>query len=185
MSGNFKRIVTGHDAEGNSIISSCGPPPARFEIQSVPGLVFHEIWRTGDSPVPIRNEPDPTTVPLSLVPTPQGSVIRVLDIPAGDVHEHDADAAAASFAEIGASGALASGKSRGSSHAHMHRTETVDYGILISGEIWLVMDEGEVKLNPGDICIQRGTNHAWSNRGDVPARLVFILLDGRFAEGIS
>ena len=67
----------------------------------------------------------------------------------------------------------------------MHRTETVDYGILISGEIWLVVDGGETRLEPGDICIQRGTSHAWSNRSDKPARLVFVLLDGQFAEGIA
>ncbi len=67
----------------------------------------------------------------------------------------------------------------------MHRTETVDYGILLSGEIWLIVDQGEVKLNPGDIAIQRGTSHAWSNRSDRPARLVFILLGGKFADGVE
>jgi uncharacterized cupin superfamily protein len=67
----------------------------------------------------------------------------------------------------------------------MHRTETIDYGILLAGEIWLVLDEGETKLAPGDIVIQRGTNHAWSNRTTEPARMLFILLDGKFAEGIA
>ena len=182
MAAKFRRIVTGHGSQGRSIISSDGPPPSVFEISSVPGLVFNEVWRTSGSPVDIDNGPDPTAVPLSLKPAPRGSVIRVLDIPPGDTHESDSEAAAASFAEFGASDVLTSGDS---SHAHMHRTETVDYGILISGEIWLVVDDGETKLNPGDICIQRGTNHAWSNRSDKPARLVFILLDGKFAEGIA
>jgi len=182
MGATFRRIVTGHDEQGRSIISSDGPPPSVFEIQSVPGLVFNEVWRTSDSPVPIDNGPDPTSVPLRLSPTPRGSVIRVLDIPPGDVHENDSAAAAASFAEIGASDALSKSHS---THAHMHRTETVDYGILISGEIWLVVDGDETRLEPGDICIQRGTSHAWSNRSDKPARLVFVLLDGQFAEGIA
>lgn len=182
MTAKFRRIVTGHDAQGRAIIASCEPPPAEFAIKSVPGLVFNEVWRTPDSPVVIDNGADPTLVPLSLLPAPRGSVIRVLEIPPGNVHEHDSQAAAASFDEIGAGHVLTSGKS---THAHMHRTETVDYGILIEGEIWLVVDDGEVKLNPGDICIQRGTNHAWSNRSDKPARLVFILLGGRFAEGIA
>ena len=182
MAGQFKRIVTGHDSQGRAVITSAAPPPAVFPIKSVPGLVFTEVWRTQGSPVRIDNGPDPTLVPLRLQPLPNGSVIRVLDIPPGGTHETDSGAAAESFAEIGASHAVTA---KGSSHPFMHRTETVDYGILISGEIWLVLDEGEIRLAPGDIAIQRGTNHAWSNRSDQPARLIFILLDGRYAPGIG
>ena len=65
----------------------------------------------------------------------------------------------------------------------MHRTETVDYGIVLSGKLWLVLDEGEVELGPGDIVVQRGTNHAWSNRTEETARMVFVLLDGSFEQG--
>ena len=64
----------------------------------------------------------------------------------------------------------------------MHRTETVDYGILLSGEVWLVVDEGETRLAPGDVVVQRGTNHAWSNRAEETARMAFVLVDGRFAD---
>jgi quercetin dioxygenase-like cupin family protein len=60
----------------------------------------------------------------------------------------------------------------------MHRTDTVDYGIVLAGEVWLVVDEGETRLSPGDVVIQRGTNHAWSNRTDAVARMAFVLLDG-------
>jgi hypothetical protein len=150
----------------------------------VPGLLFQEVWRTHESPVRIDNGADPTLVPLQLLPAPRGSVIRVLDIPPGGVHESDSGAAATSFAEMGASHTVTS-RSGGSSHPFMHRTETVDYGILLAGEIWLVVDTGEIKLDPGDIVIQRGTNHAWSNRSAHPARLIFILLGGVFADGIS
>jgi mannose-6-phosphate isomerase-like protein (cupin superfamily) len=183
MTTSFRRIVTGHDEEGRATITSDAPPTAEFAIQSVPGLVFQEVWRTHDSPAVIDNGADPTLVPLQLLPSPRGSVIRVLDIPPGGVHETDASAAASSFAEMGASHTVTSrGKS---SHPFMHRTETVDYGILLAGEIWLVVDTGEVKLNPGDIVIQRGTSHAWSNRSARPARLIFILLGGKFAAGIE
>jgi len=182
MTARFRRIVTGHDSAGRAIISSDGPPPAEFAIQSVPGLVFNEVWRTADSPATIDNGPDPTLRSLQLLPAPRGSVIRVLEIPPGNVHETDSKAAAESFAEMGAAHTVTAGKS---SHPFMHRTETIDYGILLSGEIWLIVDEGEVKLNPGDIVIQRGTSHAWSNRSDKPARLIFILLGGKFADGIS
>jgi hypothetical protein len=183
MSATFRRIVTGHDSEGRATIVSDGPPPAEFPIRSVPGLLFHEVWRTSESPAPIDNCADPTLVPLSLLPAPRGSVIRVLDIPPGSVHETDAGAAAESFAEMGASHTV---KSQGTaSHPFMHRTQTIDYGILLSGEIWLIVDTGEVTLRPGDIVVQRGTSHAWSNRSDKPARLIFILLDGKFGAGIE
>ena len=188
MSANFRRIVTGHDQQGQAIITSDMTPPAVFAIKSVPGLTFTEVWRTADSPARIDNGPDPTLVPLNLLPAPRGSVIRVLDIPPGGVHETDGSAAADSFAEIGASHTLTAGRTPAAgkaSHPFMHRTETVDYGILLSGEIWLIVDQGEVKLNPGDIAIQRGTSHAWSNRSDRPARLVFILLGGKFADGVE
>ena len=62
----------------------------------------------------------------------------------------------------------------------MHRTETLDYGIVLEGEIYLVLDDSETLLKPGDVVIQRGTNHAWSNRSDRVCRMAFILLDGRF-----
>lgn len=72
-----------------------------------------------------------------------------------------------------------------SKHKLMHRTETLDYGIVTEGEVWLVLDDGEVHLKRGDIVVQRGTNHAWSNRSEQMARMVFILLDGRYAETLK
>lgn len=63
----------------------------------------------------------------------------------------------------------------------MHRTETLDYGVVTEGEVWLVLDGEEVHLKRGDIVVQRGTNHAWSNRTEQMARMLFVLLDGRFA----
>jgi uncharacterized cupin superfamily protein len=61
----------------------------------------------------------------------------------------------------------------------MHATDTVDYAIVLEGEIWSVMDEGETLLRAGDVLIQRGTNHAWANRSDKTARIAFILMDGK------
>lgn len=94
-----------------------------------------------------------------------------------------AEEAAAAFAEIGESRA-GTGQAN-SRHKLMHRTETLDYGIVTEGEVWLVLDEEEVHLKRGDVVVQRGTNHAWSNRTEAMARMVFILLDGRFAAELS
>jgi quercetin dioxygenase-like cupin family protein len=62
-------------------------------------------------------------------------------------------------------------------HPGMHKTNTLDYAVVLSGEIYAVMDEDEVLLNAGDCLIQRGTNHAWSNRTDQPCRIAFVLVD--------
>jgi uncharacterized cupin superfamily protein len=62
----------------------------------------------------------------------------------------------------------------------MHKTETVDYAIVLAGEITAVMDDGETVLKAGDILVQRGTNHGWANRSGKPCRIAFVLIDGRF-----
>ena len=73
----------------------------------------------------------------------------------------------------------------GSPHPLMHRTESVDYGVVIEGELTLVLDEGEVLLRAGSVVVQRGTNHAWANRSDRPCRMLFVLVDGRFDPDIA
>jgi uncharacterized cupin superfamily protein len=85
---------------------------------------------------------------------------------------------------VGAADA-ASHTGAGSRHAHMHRTETIDYGIVLEGEIVLIMDEGETTVRAGDIVIQRGTNHGWANRSGKTCRIAFILIDGRFAPDLA
>lgn len=185
MPSSIRRVVTGHDANGRAVITSDGAPPATFPIQALPGLVFTEIWRTHVSPAPIDNSADPTIGPLRLGPTSSGSVIRVVEMPPDSQQQHEA--AAGVFAEIRASHASTAGSdpSKASGNALMHRTETIDYGIVISGEIWLVLDDSETRLLPGDIVVQRGTNHAWSNRTNQPARMAFILLDGKFSPELA
>ncbi len=66
----------------------------------------------------------------------------------------------------------------------MHKTETIDYGIVLDGELTLIVDEGETTAKAGDIIVQRGTNHAWSNKSGKVCRVVFILIDGEFEENL-
>jgi mannose-6-phosphate isomerase-like protein (cupin superfamily) len=110
----------------------------------------------------------------------------VLDIPADDpsFEQMTPEQPRAHFAEAGAADA-SSFSGEGSRHAHMHRTETIDYGIVLEGELVLIMDEGETTVRAGDIVVQRGTNHGWANRSDRNCRIAFILIDGRFEEGLS
>ena len=177
--GAVRRVVTGHDGHGRAVIGSDGAPPTVVHLAAVPGTVFHEIWATETVPAPVDNGPDPTVGPLQLAPPEGGTRIRVVDIPPDSIQNAvTPEQAAAAFAEIG--GLDAHGTD--GPHALMHRTETVDYGIVLSGEVWLVVDEGETRLLPGDVVVQRGTNHAWSNRTDETARMAFVLVDGVFAD---
>lgn len=180
----FKRVVTGHDAQGQAVVATSGPTPNNFPLKAVPGTVFYEVWNSKASPAVLDNSDDPTHQPLQLSPTPLGSVIRVVDIPPDSVQNQVSAAdAAAAFAEIGQ---VTAGTSQSDSkHKLMHRTETLDYGIVTEGEVWLVLDGEEVPLKRGDIVVQRGTNHAWSNRTEEMARMVFILLDGRYADALK
>lgn len=177
----FKRIVTGHDEHGQAVVATDGVTPNIFELAAVPGTTFYEVWRTDSTPALLDNGDDPTARPLQLSPTEAGSVIRVVDIPPDSVQNSvSSEQAAAAFAEIGE--ACAKTGTSESKHKLMHRTETLDYGIVTEGEVWLVLDTQEVHLKRGDVVVQRGTNHAWSNRTEEMARMVFILLDGRLTD---
>lgn len=163
------------------MIAVDGRPPTSVSIEAIPGTVFHELWSTASVPAPVDDGPDPTLGALQLAPPAGGTRIRIVDIPPDSVQNAVApEDAAAAFAQIGAGHAHA----LDGPHALMHRTETVDYGIVLGGEVWLVVDAGETRLAPGDVVVQRGTNHAWSNRTEDVARMAFVLVDGRFAGGL-
>src|SRR5690606_17173956 len=118
---------------------------------------------------------------IQLAPPKNGTRIRVLEVPPEDpsIAKLTPEQARAHFAEVGAADA-ASHSGSGSKHAFMHRTETIDYGIVLEGEITLILDEGETVARAGDIVIQRGTNHGWANRSGKNCRIAFILIDGKF-----
>lgn len=179
------RVVTGHRPDGTAIIASEGPLPTVVELAAIPGTMFHEVWATLATPAPVDNGPDPTTGPLSLPPPANGTRMRFVDIPP-DTEEflaRGADRMHAAFSEIG--DASASTVKAHSPHPLMHRTQSVDYGIVIAGEMTLVLDEGEALLKPGSVVIQRGTNHAWANRSGAVCRMLFILVDGVFDPAIA
>jgi len=186
MEATFRRIVTGHDAQGRAIIQEDGPPARVQRIGGATGPMFYEIWNTRETPAPIdRASGEPEETGIILAPPKNGTRIRVLDIPPDDESfgRITPEEARAHFAEIGAADA-SSHRGEGTRHAHMHRTETVDYGIVLEGELVLIVDEGETIVRAGDIVVQRGTNHGWANRSGRNCRIAFILVDGRFTDGL-
>jgi hypothetical protein len=183
MAAPFRRIVTGHDAQGRAVIQEEGPPPRTQRVGGEHGPMFYEIWNTRETPVRLdRASGEPHEDGIILAPPKNGTRIRVLDIPPdGDnLKAVTAEEAKAHFAEIGAGDASRHTGDATSRHAFMHRTETIDYGIVLEGEIVLIVDEGETTCRAGDIVVQRGTNHGWANRTDKICRIAFILIDGKF-----
>lgn len=172
-----RRIVTGHDAQGRSIIISDAPSPHTMALAGVSNFGVIDIWKTDCAPASNEGDADPCSAHISLAPPPFGSVFRVVQFPPdkeylGKWKRDDA------FASMGESGADALHES-GERHEAMHRTNSIDYAFVLEGEIWAVMDEGEVRMRAGDVLVQRGTNHAWSNRSDEPCMVGFVLIDAQ------
>jgi len=174
-------VVTGHDKNGKAVVLSDGAVPTVLSNPIRPGQMSFEVWKTGAMPVPLSpDEPEPTTGPRRLQPAAMGTVLRISEVPpeTDAVRNLTPEQAQELFRKSGAGEAATFG--RGGRHPMMHRTETVDYAVVLEGEIHLLLDDSEVKLSTGDVVIQRGTNHAWSNRSGKPVRMLYVLIDGRF-----
>ena len=186
MSGIVRRVVTGHDQNGKSVVISDGPAPFVHTIPIRAGYFSTDIFRTDQNPALISDHTSETTLgPRRQLPTKNGSVIRVNHFPpeTDAIKNMDVNSANALFASLGnQSGATFEKTGR---HPLMHRTETIDYAIVLSGQITMLLDDSEVELKAGDILVQCGTNHAWVNRSDQPCTVVFILLDGVFDEKLK
>jgi quercetin dioxygenase-like cupin family protein len=156
MAAGIRRVVTGHDAQGKSVFLSDGPPPQHHPMRG-PGVGadFHEIWSTPEAVPELTSTPatEPNERAFTIMP-PTGHLLRIIEI--HPPHE-------------------------GGSRTVMHRTRTLDYVVVIEGEIVLLLDDSETVLGPGSVVVQRGTNHAWENRGDRTARLAFFHIDAAFS----
>lgn len=170
-------VVTGHDAQGSSIFQSDEAVPGT-SIALVPGFETHELWSTqGDREVPFSG--GAPGVP-NYFPSHDGSVFRVADFPPTGENlvstDIDMDEALRE-AEVKLPGLVAH-LEPGSDG--MHTTDSVDYGIVLEGEIELELDHGEIRLlKAGDVVVQNGTRHAWRNRSGKRCRMAFILLGAR------
>ena len=182
--GHVRRVVTGHDANGKAVILSDGAAPFVHTSDLRPGYASTDVWRTTDTPARIAPvEAEPTLGPRRQLPTQRGTVIRINTLVPNATQKFDAGNVRELFAGMG--NAAASTFDKNARHPMMHRTETVDYAIVLEGEITMLLDDSEVVLGPGDVLVQRGTNHAWSNRGTTPTKIAFILIDGAYEEELQ
>ena len=168
-----RRVVTGHDGDGKAVVAMDGPAPNVVTSRHRPGARTN-LWRTVSMPASFEGERDEAAadVKFALEPLANGTNLRISEYPP----ETEADAGIdgeKAFAEVGAAHRIV----KGARHPFMHRTDTVDYAIVLEGEIVLLLDEEDVHLKAGDVVIQRGTNHAWANRSDKLCRIAFILID--------
>jgi quercetin dioxygenase-like cupin family protein len=170
----IRRIVTGHNARGRSMITSDGPSPHVLTLPGRPDFALTDLWVSGGAPASNAGSADAAKRRITLEPPTNGTIFRVVEFPP-DAAPGGFDRQAA-FRAMGAGHAMDPDASR---HPGMHRTDTVDYAIVLSGEIWALMDEDETLMRTGDTLVQRGTNHAWSNRSDQPCLVAFILVSAR------
>jgi mannose-6-phosphate isomerase-like protein (cupin superfamily) len=157
MMKSTRRVVTGHDTLGKSVVLSDGPPPQHHSMHgSGVGADFHELWSDADTKPELtaRVASEPNERPFTIMPA-AGHLLRILDVYP-----------------------LKAGGKR----TVMHRTRTLDYVVVIEGELVLILDDSEVILMPGDVVVQRGTDHAWENRSATIARAAFFHIDARFSE---
>jgi mannose-6-phosphate isomerase-like protein (cupin superfamily) len=178
----FRRIVTGHDADGKAFIVSDAAPIVTQLIGGPGSPTFFEVWHTLETPALIHPQLDEMDEnKLMLAPPKNGTRIRVIEFPpeSDEIRKLTGVDAAAKFKTMGEENASTSSK-KDAPHPLMHRTQTVDYGIVLEGEITMILDRGETIIKAGNIIIQNGTNHAWANRSGKICRMAFVLIDGQF-----
>lgn len=171
MVEKIRRVVTGHDAAGRSVFVADGWAISVKEMDSMPGLALTDLWETRSSPADNTGSADAAARPVVLEPPRSGTIFRIVEFPPDSAWRGKADARQA-FESIGAGHAA----DTLSGDPMMHKTATVDYLVVLKGEIWAVLDEGETCLKQGDVMIQRGTNHSWSVRTEEPCLLAAVLV---------
>ena len=162
----IRRVVTGHDAGGKAVVLFDGAAP---KVRN-PSKVIEStlMWTTDATPASNAGDADAGDRDIGIGPSDGGSIFRVVEFrPDGD-DPSDLD-------YIGKSGGAHAPE--GARHPGMHKTDSVDYAVVMSGEIDMLLDEEEVHLTAGDVVVQRGTVHAWANRGTEPCVIAFVLID--------
>jgi len=177
MSYQIRRVITAHNEQGKSIISSDADAKNAQEMTGMTGLIVTDLWETIAMPANNSGAEDAVVRPIRHEPLPNGTILRTVEFPPDKDWKGNADAQKA-FESIGGGHT----RDQSSDDPLMHKSDTVDYIIILKGEIYAVMEEGETLLEEGDVMIQRGTKHSWHNRSDHPCLLAAILIDSHPVE---
>jgi mannose-6-phosphate isomerase-like protein (cupin superfamily) len=172
MSEPIRRVVTAHDERKTAVVLFDGAAPHRV-VRQGGRIAATLLWVTGSTPARFSKR-DAADVTIGVPPPPGGTIFRIVEFGPGGADAPRADHAA-TMREMG----IAHGTEgrRPPRHPDMHWTRSVDYAIVLRGEIDMLLDETEVRLKAGDVVVQQGTNHAWVNRGTEPCRIAFVLID--------
>jgi mannose-6-phosphate isomerase-like protein (cupin superfamily) len=176
MSSPIRRVVTGKDGTGKAVVVTDGSA-SRVHIRKELGVTNTVLWVTDSTPAKLSEPGDAANREVGVVPPPNGTIFRIVEFgPVKDV-QVDYQTRRQIFERMGLA---PEGPSRENARdPGIHRTRTVDYAVILSGEIDMLLDDSEVHLNAGDVVIQRGTNHAWVNRGNDPCKVAFVLIDAQ------
>lgn len=170
----MRRIVVGN-VEGRSRVVQAGPPPRTRAAKHTPGFEQSVVWATPPSPTTDVPAADPALSLQNLVPGVGATRVIMLTLPPDAVFAGpDFDPGPAALEMLDIAPGLA--ELFEVEHPGMHTTPTVDYGIVLDGELCLELTDGEIVVGPGDVIVQHGTRHAWRNRTDQPARLLAVLI---------
>ncbi len=176
MSIPTRRVVTSKDGTGKAIVVSDGTA-SRVHTRKELGITNTVLWVTDQTPAPLGEQGNADKLEVGVVPLPGGTIFRIIEFaPQKDV-QADYETKLQALRRIGLA---PEGTSRGKPRdPGMHRTRTIDYIVILSGEIDMLLDDSEVHLTAGDVVIQVGTNHAWVNRGKETCRAAVVLVDAR------
>jgi mannose-6-phosphate isomerase-like protein (cupin superfamily) len=174
LSEEIRRIVTTVDKDGKAVVLFDGDNPHKV-VRPNRSVTSRLLWVTDQTPADMSGTVDRAAVGIGIAPPSHGSVFRIIDIPPTppEVAQLPADFLHQQI------GDHAPKKGVPPRHPLMHRTLTIDYAIIMQGEIDMLLDDTEIHLEAGDVLIQQGTNHAWVNRGTEPCRIAFILIDAK------
>jgi len=169
-----KRFVTGIDEDSRAVVSIDDVASNVLPIGGWPGAYITELWTTDEIPIDNSGDADRGARKIKHDPTPNGSIFRIVEIPSEEENSTPIDVDRV-FSSMGSENEPTSRDS--DRHGSMHFTNSIDYLIVMSGEMQMLMEHGEVLIRQGDCIVQRGVKHAWVNKSGAPCVIAAILID--------
>lgn len=172
MTAAVRRVVIAQDNANRSyIVKDQSAQDVDHFITGVTEAVSINLWATDGKPAKLNTTTDPTEAGVPFVPAKHGTVFRICDIPPDSLYMHRLD-------EIALNGEEVTTEQRALQHPLMHKVDALVYSVVLAGEVTLVADTNKTIVNAGDVVVDCGSHHAWSNHTDTVCRMAFVLIDG-------